>query len=624
MVRSSSRVLFALALSCLAAASLTGCPKDEFDPDTWVDKLDDPKQVETAIQKLEQLRDPSAIKPLGAIWKKHNKWSRALRAIIVIARDPDAKISKGPAWADAVPFLEEAVKDYDPSDKRSVEDAVVACDALGEAKNPDSVAVLIEAANGPSAKTLPKLSAGQNVRIAALKALGAYGGNERAVDTLVSVLQVIDPKTQLIQLNAAAANALAASESPKALQPLLRALFEASPIYHQVRAAVTRIGKPAIPELVKIFEGKHAAINKFASEAGFASECEKEEGPDTRCQAPGNLQFKAASLLGDLRAREATAVLTAALGRPGRVAFYDMATGNKGPSSHTAVLDALRKIGDPSSAAAVLAVAKDTTNDPTLRSIAVDVYSMLATDSVDMTWLAGMMKEVLTEAAAKDEAQAAAMAYARLVRSQGDLKPIQYLIDRYAGQASAAEAKVAKATDAKAKKTLEGAVADYRDMALLYEQYKARAMVGVKCKLDPACLVGYLDKSADAVVTELGIKLDPKAKKSVKEAFRTAALERALIDVGKLGPKAEAGMPALLKNVEVTDRIIRDGVLLALPKVAKQPCDACATRLNEIIEAQKGQTTLDYLTADTRIVLNYFLANKAKILPAAGAAAPKK
>lgn len=617
-----SRVVLLFALSC-SLATLTGCPKDPFDPETWIEKLDDPKEVERSVQELERLRDPVAIKPLAAIWKKHNKWSRALRAIITIAGTHDEKTGKGPYWEDAIPVLEETVKDYDPSDKRSVEDAVIACDALGQARSPGSVAVLIDAANGPGAKTLPKLSAGQNVRIAALKALGNYGGNDKAVETLVAVLSVIDPKVQLIQLNAAAANALAATQDPKALQPLLRALFEASPIYHQVRAAVTRIGKPAIPELIKIFEGKHDAINKFAAEAGFATDCEKEEGPDTRCQAPGNLQFKAANLLGDLRAKEAVPVLTAALGRPGRVAFYDMATGNKGPSTHAAVLDALRKIGEPKTAGAVLTYASDPATAKDVQAIAIDVYSMLATDDAGLGFLAEKLK---SDAEDEDVRRASGLAYSRLVRKKEELAPLQFMIDRYTREAKEFDGKAARASKKDDKEKLEGNAADYRDFAMLFEQYKARASVGIKCKADPGCYVSFLDKPTDDVIKELGVTVDPKAKRSAREAFRTAALERALIDVIKLGPKAEAGMPALLKTVEVTDRIIRDGVLLALPRVATQPCDACATRLHEVIESQKGQTTLDYLTADTRIVLNYFLAGGAKVTaaaPAGGAPAAK-
>jgi hypothetical protein len=620
----ASRTLLLVFLAASAVGTLTGCPKDPYDPDTWIAKLDDPGEVEAAVQELERLKDPKAIKPLGQVWKKHNKWSRALRAILTIGSTKDAK---GQAqWADAVPFLEEAVRDYDPSDKRSVEDAVVACDALGKAAAPSSAAVLVEAANGPGAKALPKLSSGQNVRIAALKALGAYGANDRAVETLIAVLGVADPKVQLIQLNAAAANALAETQSPKALQPLLRALFEASPIYQQVRAAITRLGKPAIPELLKIFKGEHAAINKFAEESGFATDCDKAQGPETKCKAPGNLEFKSAALLGDLRATEAIGPLTEALGRPAKVSFFDPGSGAPGPLSHTAVLDALRQIGDPKASAAVLAYVKNPSTDDTVRPMAIDVYSMLAVDQDGIAYLANELRN--TAEGSEESSKAAAMAYARLVRRADEIGSLQAIIDANAKKAAEAEARAAKASSPADKDKASGEAADYRDYATLFEQHKARAMVGVKCKADPACYIGYLDKSTDDVIKDLGIKADPKWKKATRDGFRTAALERALIEIAKLGPKAAAALPGLLANAEVTDRIIRQGVLLAMARVAKLPCDACATRLAAVVDAQKDQTTLDYLTADTRIVLNYFVATGGKIAepaaPGTAAAAAKE
>ena len=79
-----------------------------------------------------------------------------------------------------------------------------------------------------------------------------------------------------------------------------------------------------------------------------------------------------------------------------------------------------------------------------------------------------------------------------------------------------------------------------------------------------------------------------------------------------MGKKAEPAFDDLLKHAESTERIVRQGVLLALQEVAPEPCNACVTRLEEIIEAQSAQMTLDYLTADTRVVLNYFKAKGGK------------
>jgi hypothetical protein len=79
-----------------------------------------------------------------------------------------------------------------------------------------------------------------------------------------------------------------------------------------------------------------------------------------------------------------------------------------------------------------------------------------------------------------------------------------------------------------------------------------------------------------------------------------------------MGKKGEPAFKDLLKHAESTDRIVRQGVLLALVQVAPSPCNECVERLQDIIDAQSAQTTLDNLTSDTRIVMNYFIANGAK------------
>jgi hypothetical protein len=40
--------------------------------------------------------------------------------------------------------------------------------------------------------------------------------------------------------------------------------------------------------------------------------------------------------------------------------------------------------------------------------------------------------------------------------------------------------------------------------------------------------------------------------------------------------------------------------------VAPKPCDECTARLSEIIASQDNQDRLSFLTADTRVVRNYF------------------
>src|SRR5262245_7109342 len=135
-------------LTCLflafAILPLAGCPKDPFDADTWIDKLDDPSEAERAVTELQRLKDPKAIGPLSSVWRKKNKSQRVLRVIIEIAEKP----SKGePAWDKAMPVLLEAIDDFDEADDRSVDNAVIAADAIGKSGDVTAVEGLIKVVN---------------------------------------------------------------------------------------------------------------------------------------------------------------------------------------------------------------------------------------------------------------------------------------------------------------------------------------------------------------------------------------------------------------------------------------------------------------------------------------------
>ena len=54
----------ALILVLMAAAA---CQKDPHDPETWIEKLDDPADLDEAVRHLERLKHPSAIAPLAWI-----------------------------------------------------------------------------------------------------------------------------------------------------------------------------------------------------------------------------------------------------------------------------------------------------------------------------------------------------------------------------------------------------------------------------------------------------------------------------------------------------------------------------------------------------------------------------
>ncbi len=644
--------VLAYALAGALLLGTAGCPKDEYDPQTWVDKLDEPAEAAEALQRLQQLKDPRAIKPLGKFWRKKNYPSKVLRIIIDLAghiehdifldgkkidsratmdrvkrvesevgeivrlqtalksetndrrkanlqqqlKEKKAslnikgevsagakvtwKATKGPTYAPAVPFLIEAIDNFDIGDQQSIDDASVAADALGLAidsgvKSPEAVTTLINAAK----KKMPKLSPGQRVRIAAVRSLGKLGPQDRSVDTLVEVLETPIEK-QPIKVNAAAANALADAAHPRSVQPLLLAMFRIPPIYQQVRTALTAIGKPVEPELIKIFEGKHDAINAYAKEENFTE------------KAPGALKFNAATLLGDMRVRSAVPMLIKALKEEAKPSFFDPQTGQPGPTTHNAILDALRKIGDPKAADAVYDYWHTDGIKVQSKAIAIDVWSMLEPKPSEK-----QMSELEAIFSNKDEDQdlrlSSAMAYGRMAYKKSHVNAIQAVINKeFKGPADEADKKAKAETDPDKKADYEAERDSRRSYQVTFEEYVYRAEVGVECKDDPACYAKYLEAD-DIRVGSPGL----------------ARAERALLQIRKLGDKAKGVLPALLEHAASTERIVREGVLFALTSVAPAPCAECKARLEEVIGSQKDQTTLDYLTSDTRIVMFYYRSN---------------
>ncbi|MCG8420835.1 MAG: hypothetical protein MJE77_23180 [Proteobacteria bacterium] len=638
-------VLCSLLTILILALSQTGCSGDPYDPATWIEKLEDndPREVRRAVTELQRLKDPVAIGPLGETWRKENRPTSVLRVIIELAAGKDGA---EPHWQDALPVLRESVSELDVGDPRSIENAIIGADALGIAGDKDSIQTLINAAKKP----MPKLSKGQRARLAAIRALGKFGGEPRTVDALLGVLKA-DIKDQPVQLFAAAAEALGDARSPKAILPLLETLFKIPRVAKWCRTALIAIGKPVIPEATKIFEGRHREINALAKKYKFNIDCDRDFGPDTECIAPTNLEYKAAQLLGDLRASSTVPSLLSGLDKPAMAAFFNPADGAPGPSQHAAILDALKRIGKPSAASRVLTYATDPTTDDVIRPLAIDTYSYLTTDTEGLSQLAKIIKDDDAEPTVR---LAAGVTYGRLVKSSQSYGPLTYMINRYKKEADKNEKKSKKAetqyqsakkrfdraqtayerakasgNERKIERTkrvadkarnrmeekhqasslAESQVSGYRNFQRTFEQNLVRAHVGVQCKSDPACYVGILDKAPDELGKRLSNYLDDWKDwtQNDKAALKIAAIERALLELAKMGERAQSVIDKILAEVESTERVIRQGCLLVMMQTAQLPCKKCVDRLNEIIDQQKEQTTLRQLTDEARAARNYFL-----------------
>jgi hypothetical protein len=604
-------LLAAVAVMFIAAA----CEKDPNEASTWIPKLNDPNSFKEAVRNLDRLKDPKAITPLGKAWKKWNKPSNALEAIINIAKpvvDKQGKETRAAAYGDAIPFLEEAVDGFDPSVDQSIGDATKACDALGASGDPSVIPTLVAAATKANVATT---SAANRVKAEAIFALGRFK-QDQAVDTLITILEAepappagkafcnvngnIDKKkechkdddcgqgnscvggTQPLALNAAAALALAKTGNPKALPALAKGMFR-GPIYQQARGGISAVGKPAVQFMLDVFQGKQDDVNKFAADQGFDK------------NAPGAVKFKAALMLGDLRAIDAIPLLTAELkqkGLPITVHFTDergrplvddkgkpLTDGIPDPTTqHNGVLDALRHLGpDQRSADAVWDYynAKDTT--PDVKPLCLDVYSMVVPAG-------DMSKKDLIWAVFNDDKQdeqlrfAALLSYARIARDPADAKKLNDMAADWDKKKTAADAKQDD---------------DASDQAARFSGALKEAALRIQVIDETKGDVVAMAKTIEAKDVDAGKPGLPKA-------------ERALLELSRLGPKASAAKDVLLKNMDTQVGIVREMLLLTLPRVVAIPCDDCAKKMGQIIDQQSKQTTLDRLTGETRIVKNYF------------------
>jgi HEAT repeat protein len=556
-------------LTTVVLLSTAACEKDPHDAQTWIDKLGNRADLNESLRNLERLKDPKSIKPLGKAWKKHNKHSAVLRTMITIAGHPDPK-TKEQHWADAIDFLIDAVDSYDPGDQRSIEDAGVACDALGRAGDPKALDILIKTANKP----MPRLAPENHVRVSAVRALGKFK-DPRAVDLLMKILET-DPEKQVLKLNAAAALALAETGDPKALPALTKALF-IGPLFQQVRRAITRVGKPTVPAMMEMYQHKNPEVEEMFKAKNWAQ------------TAPGIIEYNAAVILGDLRGTEAIPLLVAGLKSEAKISYFDPKSGAAGPTTHAAILDSLRHMafGNKEAADAVKAYWKDPKTDDFVRPMAYDVYSMLTRETTELDTL---FKIVSDENAEDQMRAAAALAYGRLGRTADHAKRLDALIAKYDDTAKKSDEK-AKAAKNDADKA--GAEAE-RDRANLWKQTLVEASyrlsVGVQCQDDAACYMKFVG-ARDVSVGQPGL---PKA-------------ERALLEIAKMGKGAQSVQEQLLGFVDTREGFVREGVLLALPMVVGKPCAACVDRMADVIDKQRSESTLDRLTGETQVVYNYFL-----------------
>jgi hypothetical protein len=176
----------------------------------------------------------------------------------------------------------------------------------------------------------------------------------------------------------------------------------------------------------------------------------------------------------------------------------------------------------------------------------------------------------------------------------------------------AAEAlKAAKKTHADAVgpfKAADIAARTYKNFARLFQSHIARIQIAISCKQDITCYAATLQlKPADAATANARYIRDATTWPADDQlALVEGSVERAMLEIGKRGTKASSLTDKLLDSARSDNRVIRQSVLLALPKIAAVPCANCEAKLQDAIRAGEGKTTLGDLNLETTMMKNYF------------------
>lgn len=665
----ASRNLGLVFLAALAAATLTGCPDDPFNPKTWMAKLGDSNEVERAVTELERLGEPVAIPALGKAWEKQGRPERILQVIIELSKpltEEEAKKqykfngkARPASWDKSLPILIKSIEEVDKDNPRSVESARLAAEALGEAKLADALDPLIKAATASDAKP---------VRGQAILSLGVLG-NPGAVPTLANIIREdFDPQNPA--LHGAAIISLGKIKSPTSVPVLIEAMYRLPFFFKQVRRSLVASGATVNERIRGVLEGTDADMNALFKDKKldvYCGDVGKEQRPLAECAPVSAMDYYGAIIAGDLYDPALVPSLLKVLAKEAKPAYY--VDDSPGPPAQNGALDALRKIGSPAAAAAVLDIwvnskdnnlrpmatgvysfvsrdgsekvgtgtaldllgklVVDTTTDFTLRLEAATAYARLASAADRIKILQDQAKQFETgseEALTKSKgAPKAALAAAKVPydAAKEELKKAKDAVARKGGEAKAdielinkmTEAKTAldKVTkpyqEAKAKfDELDNKAKNYKASQRVFETHIARVEIALHCKGDPACLGGTLSAKFDDLKPRLAPWINglDAFTSDEKQEILAAQIERAMLDLGKMGDKAASQTEALLSAAKSDDRLIRQSVLLALPKIAGKSCKDCGAKLDAAIAAGEGKTTLGDLNYETQVLRSYF------------------
>jgi hypothetical protein len=278
-------------------------------------------------------------------------------------------------------------------------------------------------------------------------------------------------------------------------------------------------------------------------------------------------------------------------------------------------------------------IAADNTADDGLRQEAATAFARMSRDKGDIVVLEGLANKYFEasskkrkegEGKPKADADAADKAFEAQKKALDTIKVelIKTTKDpnKSADEIKALTEKVKKAEeDFKAQKkvhrekvapfkNLDNAAKAYKGYARMFQTHIARIEVALRCKEDLACYANTLKLTPDDAAKNLApyIKDIKDWTKEEKLGLLEGNIERAMLELGKKGQKATAHTDLLLDNAKSDNRLIRQSILLALPKIAALPCNNCEAKLDAAIKAGEGKTTIGALNFETTMLRNYF------------------
>jgi HEAT repeat protein len=515
-MRTNQNKLATLLGALLLVLSVSAGCDDPNDPRTWAKQLDSLRTQKEALDNLARMEPEKARLALPELTKLFESSDKPehLRAIARL---------KDPSTVDL--FIKEL--DFTSDD---FENATIAVGFLGDMKVKSAVAALGKAVG----RTLPIKSRANTVRLAAIRALATIG-DPAATEPLIRALTGSADEQDFL-LNKKAALALAELADASAIPGLLQGLFmtgRGANVFQECRLALVRIGEPAIDPLIALLQRKNAEVEAMAKKQEFSDNA--------------IIPYKAAYVLGDLRAKKAVPALLEQLKQP-----------QKG-GELSSVLIALGQIGVPEGVDALIATLKNDKIEPGVRAAASNGLSMSG-DKRAVPVLLEIAKSGYVVVGGQKASDLRASAAVDLARIAGK--------DYYAAFNAIAES----------EKDAEG----------IFAEVLERMELANTCDKDISCYAKNLDDEsparAEKAAFAIGFSGDPK--KGIP------------LLLGALKPIAS------LKHERF---LVHQAILYALGQLADKSCTECVEKLNGQIEKDEKSALripgAGDLLGETRVVL---------------------